>query len=239
MNRMTREGESPQEWDQILTPMIRDGFRGELTGSEISLIDSPDEIPADQTKKYEALVERLDDFILYVASSLGCRVVLSGLVHKRMIAWETEPKGPEKLRRLGVAMAQAARVLQKGVKPPVSDPEWYRFRMETVQELRLLFRMLAARIRVCPNPVRLSDLPDLASSLLKEIPEGFGHLRRNFPSFCEYIKSGQSPIAPLLLGGKVHASRFFDEWIGWATGRDCERLRQVISRMGSTKMLPS
>jgi hypothetical protein len=31
MNRLTREGGSAQEWDEILTPLIKAGFREQMT----------------------------------------------------------------------------------------------------------------------------------------------------------------------------------------------------------------
>jgi len=187
MNHLRHNGGSPQEWDEILTPLIKQGFRQELTPGEVSLIEATGNIPSNRIAEYSALINKLDEFILHVASSLGWHIVLSTLVQFRMTQWEKQPEGPEKLRRLGAATGHAAVIFQRQRPARVTDLGWHQFRKELIEELKLLFQQLADIIRSRRNCVTLTELLELVSNQLNQHPEGFGLFRRNSDSFRDYL----------------------------------------------------
>ena len=240
MNHLIEGGGSPQEWDEILTPEIRAGLRHELSIRELRFIDRTEGNLAADTQLAQGVMHKLDEFILDQAKTVGWRIVLSTLTHQRMAAWNRDKDGPKKFTRLGQAMATAARLLQGTGRPPLTDPDWYAFRKEAVAELKLFFQQLADFVRTCRHRVDVCDLLKWITNEIRRQPRVFPQLRRHLEQLVAYLsEAGDSSIDLLRNGDRVSATEFFDQWMGWRTGRDPEKFRQKISKIGASPRKPA
>jgi hypothetical protein len=193
--------------------------------------------------EYAGLIEKFDAFLIHVAGSLGTLIYGLGIVRCRMAAWERQPmedEGPEKLRRLARAVGQAARVLRGKARAPLTDAGLPEFRRLTIQELKLLFAQLRHFLSTRPRGLTTTDLLTWVSDRLKQSPDGFGNLFLNLVSLKKFLSeldaAGSSFIDLLVVGRPVSAAQFFDNWIAWLRGRDPDKVRQQISRIGSRKI---
>ena len=64
-------------------------------------------------KVSSASFDKLDEIILRQAETLGWRIGLSKLVQFRQSQWDHEETGPEKFRKMGMAEAKFARIMQR------------------------------------------------------------------------------------------------------------------------------
>jgi hypothetical protein len=248
MNHSVLTAGSTEQWDVELTDEIALGFLTELSPAERKLIEHNGWIGAD-ARRIDVIIERiikhgpdcpallakLDAFILYVARTAGSRIILCRFVQRRFYDWSSEEGGPEKLRRFGMATAHAARMLQRKGPVPLKDPDWHRYRKESIQKLKLLFQQLADIIRRRARPPSLAKMVTVAREILDGQPKGFGLLRRNWNSFSEFVTSHEALADMLRAGEKVSAPTLFNEWVGWRTAHTPEKVGERISRIGSTK----
>jgi hypothetical protein len=241
MHHLTEEGGTPQEWDAILTPKLREGFRQELSVPENNLLkEEISTATPELAKKYEDLAEKLDEFILYQARTLGWRIILSELVHWRMAVWVREESGPKKFERLGRAMARSARVLQGQGRPLVTAPGWYGFKKNLVPELKLLFQQIADFVHSRRRLVTVAQLLARIDGQIRQQAQVFPYLLRQLDFLREYLSNADdSPIDPLRKGEKVSASQFFDLWMAWRTRHQPEKFRQKISAIGRSPRKPT
>jgi hypothetical protein len=187
--------------------------------------------------------DRLDEYILFQAGTMGPRILTSGQVQLRIGKWYVEPTGPTKLERLGKLLALSARRVQrwKHTRRPVTDPGWYEFKKEAKSELKLLLTKLA-RFKTVNRSLQSEAFLEHVSSLIRPADSEFPALRRNIDPLLKYLKDDPDQYAARLRRGnfdrtkpgtrKITAAAFFDCWQAWLTGYDAAKLRSTISNLG-------
>jgi hypothetical protein len=200
-------------WEGILS----DAERRDLLGPE---------------SRSETSVEKLDALILKQAETMGWRLALSELVRRRFSEWDISPNGAALFEQYGKAVAKAVRRFQRLEPPPLDDPNLYRFKQESVPELRMFLRSLRtafSRRRVGPS----SD--ELIEHFKKTILAGdaaFLHLKTNIDLWVMFFRTNSTLARPFLLGKRASPGALFDCWFAWTKGLEPETIRQKISELG-------
>lgn len=177
-------------------------------------------------------VENLDALILNQTETMGWRLALSALVHKRFSEWDFQPNGPELFEQYGKALARSARRFQRQELPPIDDPDLYPFKKETVAELRILLRNLRNSFRTKRSGPTSRELIDCFRKTVSEGGDEFIRLRPNIGSWVKYLQANSTTIKGLLLGKRAAPASLFDFWFAWCKGLEPETVRQTISELG-------
>jgi len=172
------------------------------------------------------ITNSLDKFIHSQASVLGAYLFHIEPALHRIIQWHGEPDGPKLMRRLGEAIAEGIEATRGEGHLPIDDPRWYAFKNETVVELRALQRRAARQSAAQRWQSREEILKYIQHEVSESIAE-FPNLAQNLDSFLSFL--GQDDTAKLFVYKQVRAASLFDQWAGWATNRDPEKVRQLIS----------
>jgi hypothetical protein len=228
----TRDG-----FSESITKELLAGFRRELTRDELCLFDAAvnKQKPADvESAALAAIFAKLDDFILDQTRTVGWRMTLSPLVSMRFNQWELS-RDCKRFTEFGRAMANAVKVIDRKQKPRISDPEWYTFHQQTVQELDLLLR----KFRTFAQSARLVDaqvFSDWVKVHIEANAEILPCLAKNRESLVEFIISTGRPVLALVIERpNPSPSAFFCDWFGSAMGIEPEQLRQKISLLGKQR----
>jgi hypothetical protein len=213
------ENELLKIWVKAMSPTERKGFEG---GGLASV--SP------------AGFAKLDEIILHQAETLGWRIELSKLVQFRKSEWDLDPKGPEKHRKFGMAVAKSARIMQRKELPPLEDPDQWLVKKETVEELRLLLEQLRAAVAMRRNSPSAEKVRHLFSTTVADSPESFPHLAANLERWQKFHEERPFALVPLTTRKRAAPAALYDEFLSWSTGWETEALRQAISQLGRAKL---
>lgn len=179
----------------------------------------------------DELFTKLDEIILQQAETLGWRITLSELVRFRLSEWDTHPDGPEKFRQLGLAMRHSALVLQGEELAPISDPDHWFVKQQTVQELRVVLermRVAYARVQRAPTP---GQVVSLFSTTVADSPQLFPHLAANLERWLKFFEECPTFIRPLAFGDRPKPGTLYDEFFACSSGWEPDSVRQSISRL--------
>jgi hypothetical protein len=171
---------------------------------------------------------KLDRIILEQAETLSWRIGLSELVQFRFSEWDRAPDGPDKHKKYGAACARAARIMQRQELPPVTDPEQWAVKRETVTELRLVLKRMRATLALNRKTPSRSDVNTLFFRLIAESPE-LVHLRANIERWQKFIE--QTPLRPDAESRRTMPGDLYDQFLASSTGWEQESLRQTIARL--------
>jgi hypothetical protein len=165
----------------------------------------------------------LDKRILEETETLGWRIVTSTLVLMRLRAWESESEGIVRYRQFGEALLKFAHTMHQG-KPPL-DPRIYQNKQETVNELRVAFRVLREQFTASWEK---NTSPELMQQFQQIIAEGdYPFLQANPDSWDEFFTAEASFIQNAL-NSRFSPATIYDTWLAWATRYEQETLRQKI-----------
>jgi hypothetical protein len=209
----------------LITRQLIDIWEGILSDSELRELKGTRSVSA-------AIVEKLDALILRQAETMGWRLGLSVLVHLRFGEWDAESNGPALFEQYGKALAKAARRFQKRESPPIDDPELYRFKEETVAELRLFGRNLRNAFSKRRVGLSSDELLEYFEKTVSIQDNAFLHLKTNISSWLQFFRTKFRLAKPLLLGKRASPAALFDYWLAWSKGLQAETIRQNISDLG-------
>lgn len=210
---------SAQEWDDFVTWGLFELFTKE---------------PVTRALKpgSAAYIEMFDAYLIFQAQTIGYRILFSSGVQHRMQSWEREETGPRKYKRLGKAMSDAALIIQRKRKVPITDPDWYPARKMMIEELQLLLDRVKAMALTHPRRLEISELADHCKSIVDQ--SRFRLLPQHYDNLLDYLKSGADGLLDKLLAGeRVSATTFHDNWWAGRNGHDPEKFRQKVSSFGS------
>lgn len=178
-----------------------------------------------------------DETIIRQAGTAGWRIGLSELVHWRLNEWDQAPEHSPVLRRYYRALIRAARIFQGSKKPPLDDPGLYAAKVEAVNELTaLLSRMREVfRGRQSNSPEKLES--ELTNFFLNEISrrsKSLRYLAVNCDAWRAFITEHATDLRVHCMGARIRPASLFYLWMAWCKKVDPERLRQAISRLGSS-----
>lgn len=178
--------------------------------------------------------EEFDKFMLAQASVLGAWLFLIPVVQQRLIQGQHEPDGPKLIRRLGQALVLGIKASRGEARLPIDDPAYYTAKQEAVKELRALQSRLRMKVTR-----RLPSLEEILALVQQEVMESaieFPRLAENLDSLLAFLR--QDRIARPFVFAQVRPAPLFDRWAAWATNRDPEKVRQMISRLGGGRIGP-
>jgi hypothetical protein len=178
--------------------------------------------------------DRLDEYILFQAGTMGPPIIRSDLVWRRMSRWYLEPSGSVKLERFGKRLALAARRLQGCDRRPINDPGWKAYCQAAKRELKVLLSILRNTANVVrPSPkIKRENLLERISSLISPAESQFPKLRDNIDSLLAYLEKDPHGYRALLeRGEKATATDIVEGWGSWQTGYDIARFRNMISAL--------
>jgi hypothetical protein len=205
ISTLPREFESIEELGACITEGLAEGF--------------------DPQNATPATWRLLDKRILKETETLGWRIFTSELVRTRLCAWEVEPEGIERYRSLGEALNKFARTMHRR-KPPL-DPRIRENKRETVNELRLAFKVLRAALRTSR---RKPASRELLLQFQRIIAEGdFPYLNLNPDSWVGFFAAKAAFVTRQLDNSRFSPAAIYDAWLAWATWYEQETLRQKIS----------
>ena len=231
-------GQTRSQWDANITTQLAALWLDRMPLADLTIASAQG--PAWLGQISAAALRELDETIIRQAVTFGWRIGLSGLVQWRLNEWDTAPDGLKLLSRYHRAVERAARIFQRREKPPLDDPDLYRFKMETVQELRILLGKMRAkyRKRFCDPPDDLE--PILVADFLKTArrSKSLPHLAANYARWRGFLEQQPTVLRIHLSGVRLHPAGLFDSWFSWCKGIDEEWARQVISRLGSSIRKP-
>jgi hypothetical protein len=175
-----------------------------------------------------SLWARFDELIIRQTVTLGYWMEHSAVVQNRIRTWEVTPNGDELYKRYNDARDQNMRILHR-LEPPPIDPQFKRFKAETISELQIVLHDLRGHFAESRQSVALADLLDRFRQ--KVTQSGCTYLQGNQLSWEAFFTARLLSIKNLLTTGtRTKPAGLFDEWAEWATGRACEALRQMISK---------
>jgi hypothetical protein len=174
---------------------------------------------------------KLDRIILQQAETLSWRIGLSELVQFRFSEWDTAPDGPEKHKKYGAACARAARIMQRRELPPITDPEQWAVKRETVTELRMVLKRMRATFALSRKTPSRSDVDELFFRIVTESPE-LVYLRANEERWRKFIDETPAALRPAAESRRTTPGDLYDHFLSWSTGWEQESLRQTIARLG-------
>jgi hypothetical protein len=222
---------TPEQFDR----MLWEGFLRDLPRSETKLLDNPDPNLA----AYPTLLEKLDAWLLFQLGTVGVAMEASPLFQARKAAWHRgDPRGSEKLRQAGTAIARAAKIWQGRARLPLTDPRLHVTRKILTAELKLLFSRFRNRAETLP--VKAERVMELLTADISENhgPELFqaiaAHHLHTLLNFLWNDAIGKHWLGRIRRGEKVRASAFFHDWLGWVLRRDSKKLANIIGAVGSS-----
>lgn len=180
-----------------------------------------------------AAFAKLDAIILHQAETLGWRIGLSELVQSRFSEWDLKPGGPEKHKKYGMAVARSARRMQRKELPPIEDPDQWRVKQETVEELRVLLKSLKAKFALQRKGLTPKDAYGLFAATVSDSPESFPNLAANAERWTKFFEANSDVFGSMTLGDRIKPAALYDEFLAWSTGWDPDSIRQAISRLKS------
>lgn len=239
IGRIQQRGLTKNQWDRKLTNELYALWfdRMPLADRKIALAQKS----AWLTRVSREAIGVLDAIIIRQASTLGWRIGLSELVHWRLAEWESSDNGIETFKRYHSAIARATRIFQRREKPPLNDPDLYRFKINSVKELRVVLKTMRnrfeTRLGAPPNALEPLIAPAFMRTVKKR-SKSFPHLASNCDRWEEFIKQNATDVRQHLSGARLRPAGLFDLWLAWCKSVDPEWLRQVISRLGSSPRRP-
>jgi hypothetical protein len=237
--RIAQQGKTRDEWDTSITHHLAIMWLEMVPPADLKIPAA--HVPSWLPRMSPEALRVLDDIIVRQAVTLGWRIGHSGLVQWRLSEWERVPDGLKLLRRYHLAVERAARIFQRREKPPLDDPGLYRFKVETVKELRLLLNKMrnAYQDRFCEPPDDLE--PILLAHFLKAVKgrsKSLPFLAANCARWRGFFEERPTELRLHLTGVRLCPASLFDSWLSWCKGVDNEWLRQTISRLGSSIRKP-
>jgi hypothetical protein len=238
MARVSQQGTTRKAWDKNITFHLVALWLDRMPPADLKIASIPQPWLTQMSKE---AIATLDEIIIRQAATLGWRIGTSELVHWRMSEWELVP-GLELLKRHHRAIERAAGVVQGTKKPPLDDPTLYPFKIETVKELRVLLNEMrdAFRARRSAPPEDLE--PVLVSHFFKTVKRrsrSYPFLSANRLRWEAFFKEQPTVLRQSLAEIRLRPASLFDLWLSWCKGVDPERLRQVISHLGSSPRKPT
>jgi hypothetical protein len=241
IGRISQEGTTRKGWDEDITAQLLTLWFDRMPLADLKIASAKGPLWLAQMSP-EALMG-LDEIIVRQAGTLGWRIGLSELVQWRLSEWEVVPDGLKLLRQYLHAVERAARIFQRRQRPPLDDPSFYTFKDKTVKELKVLLIEMRKAFRV-----RFSDPPhDLEPVLVVHFSKTVKRRSRSFPFLAANRLRWEAffkdqPTAVLMQNlAKVRLcpASLFDLWFSWCKGVDPERIRQIISHLGSSPRKPT
>jgi len=237
--QILQQGKTRDEWDRSTTYQLTAIWLDRLSPADLKIASAQG--PSWLAKISPEARRVLNEIIVRQAVTLGWRIGLSGLVQWRLSEWDLVPDGLKLLSRYHRAVERAARIFQRLEKPPLDDPNLYRFKVETVKELRVLLGEMRKtyQARRCDPPDDLE--PVLVAHFLKAIArrsKSLPFLSANCPRWRGFFEEQPIVLRLQLAGVRLSPASLFDSWLSWCKGVDPEWLRQTISRLGSSLRKP-
>jgi len=232
--QILHRGQSRNQWDASITIRLVTIWFNMMPAADLKIASSHE--PGSLARISPEALRVLDEIIVRQAVTVGWRIGLSGLVHWRLSEWELATDGLKLLSRFHRAVERAARIFRRLEKPPLDDPNLYRFKVETVKELRILLsEMRDAYQDRLTDP--LDDLePVLTAHFLKAVKrrsKPFPFLAANYARWQEFFKEQPTVLRPHLSEVRLRPAKLFDSWFSWCKGISEEWVRQRISHLGS------
>lgn len=187
--------------------------------------------PPDNLDKIH-IVRALDESIISQAHILGAWIFSMEPVRLRLVLWHNEPDGTKLFERLVRAINLGIRASRGQARLPVEDPAWYPFKRDTVAELRALQSRLRTKFGAHHCLPSIVDFCGLVEQEIQQSVAAFPRLLENLTAFLRFLEQNEE-TARLFLLGQIRPPKFFDEFAGWSTNRDPEKLRQMISGLGT------
>jgi hypothetical protein len=190
--------------------------------------------PPDKEKRRQ-ITREFDEFIISQARILRTWLHWIEPVRHRLLQWHVEPNGAALSMRLGQAISDGIKGSLGECKFPIDDPAWYPFKRDTVIQLSAL----QSRLRTNPNLTGRRRFPspaELQEIIEQEIhrsPADFSRLLENSRAFQAFFAHDENRTRLFVLG-QLKPAKFCDEFVGWSTGYDPEKARQMISKLGKT-----
>jgi hypothetical protein len=237
--RISQQGKTRNEWDTSITNQLAAIWLDRMPPADLKIASAQG--PLWLARMSPEVLRVLDEIIVRQAGTLGWRIGLGELVQWRLSEWELVPDGLKLLRRYHRAVERAARIFQRREKPPLDDPDLYRFKVETVNELRVLLSEMRDeyQARFCDPPDDLE--PVLVAHFVKAVAgrsKSLPFLAANCASWQAYLKEQPTVLRLHLAGVRLRPASLFDSWFSWCKGVSDEWLRQTISRLGSSLRKP-
>lgn len=226
ISRIPHKGMTAEPWGlvveneliKIWTEAIPAAQRAALEKSGIGALDRP-------------ALARLDEIILQQAETLGWRITLSELVRFRMSEWDQSDDGPELFRKIGLAFARFARIVQRKELPPIEDPDHWAVKEETVKELRVVLRNLRAKFAIQSKKPAIDEVENSFAAIVADSPDSFRHLSASLKHWLKFFKENPHTLRSMTLDDRAKPASLYDEFFAATTGWEPESVRQTISRL--------
>jgi hypothetical protein len=181
------------------------------------------------------ITREFDEFIILQAGILRSWLLWIEPVRHRLLQWHGEPNGAALFVRLGQAISNGIKGSSGECKFPIDDPAWYPFKRDTVIQLSAL----QSRLRTNPNLTGRrrfpspAELQEIIDQEIHRSPADFPRLLENSRAFQAFFAHDENRTRLFVLG-QLRPAKFCDELVGWSTGYDPEKARQMISHLGKT-----
>jgi len=222
-----------QEWGLVIQVELEKLWFQGMSATDRKLVEQPS--PGDPPPSPK-LFAKLDAIILQQAETLGWRLGLSELVRFRFSAWDHSKEGPELHRKFGAAVARSARIMQRRELPPVTDPEQWLVKKETVEELRVVLERLRSSLAIRSGSPSREAVDGLFASIVTEAANSFPHLAANLDRWRKFYETNPDTLIRMVTSTRATPATLYDDFLSWSTGWEPEALRQAISRLGRAKL---
>jgi len=221
------KGMTRDEWAWCIERELMELWKSAMTAAEREALPYSEDglLIVDQVPK--SLYPKIDRIILEQAETLGWRIELAALVQYRKSDWDMDPKGPEMHKKFGLACAKFARIAQRKRLPPITDPDQWAVKQETVEELRVLLQNLRAKVAIGTK----SSPEVLFSSTANESPETYPHVAANLELWQKFFHDHPHTLRPMAVGDRPKPAALYDEFLAASSGWEVGSLRQTISRL--------
>ncbi len=228
ISRIPQRGMTRDQWDLVVENELVKIWLESMTPAELKSVKEGGFASASP-----ASFAKLDAIILKQAETTGWRLGLSRLVQFRFSEWDLHPNGPEKHRKYGLAVARSARIMQRKELPPIEDPDQWRVKQETVEELRILLKNLRTTFALQRKSSAPKDVHNLFAKMVSDSPESFPHLAVNAERWSKFFEENPHTLRPMTLGDRAKPATLYDDFLAWCSGWDPDSIRQAISRLKS------
>jgi hypothetical protein len=205
-------------------------YRQGAAPREIELLSASSLLPVHQ-REYQEAISRFDDYVLEQFSEWGWRLLLSREFLRIVARWEVE--APERLERLGLALAKKSKVYRREESAPLMGGVEV-FADATIAELKIILRKMRNDFhssKVNPRCDRIADwIENEVKSHIGDYPRLYGNLGQLCSYLRDYLPTRNELAARELEAGRMRAAGFFYMWYADATFRNRSDVENLISK---------